>query len=403
MLHNSAADNCAGSPANSYLQAPFAASWGVQTNTLAQPSTPVITHAGTAGSATWTYTVVAAVGPTVTQPSATGSTATGNATLTTGNYNIVTWTTTPNADYYIVYRTVSGGTPATLGAIAKIPSGSTNADVSCSASTCVLNDKALTGDTTTAQAYNSTGQVYVGTGPGVGGGTGGGMFSLEGTVPSTLLSTAHGWYANSTNHCFDIVNGTTDEGCAAAAALATTFTATQTFPNVAFSGSAPAITTPGTTPYLNINTLMKDTQNTCTFALTTGTFTLALSPVSLCTWTLPNAAVTWYWTCTMGWSNVAGTTPTFAEGVKWAQAPSSAFQMANILTTNTGTSTQLTTATTTNANILATGTVTNSATLFQATMSGKFTSSATSGTFSPTVSLTGTSATGTAVGGCTIQ
>src|ERR1700690_35514 len=47
LIHNSAADNCQGMPSNSYLQAPFSASWGVQTNTLAQPSTPVITAGGT--------------------------------------------------------------------------------------------------------------------------------------------------------------------------------------------------------------------------------------------------------------------------------------------------------------------------------------------------------------------
>lgn len=176
-----------------------------------------------------------------------------------------------------------------------------------------------------------------------------------------------------------------------------------------FTGSAPSVTTTGTTPYLNMNTLVNNAKNRCTFALTTSTFTLALSPVSLCTFTLPNAAVTWYWSCTMGWSNVAGTTPTFAEGVTWAQAPSTAFQMANITTTNgvAGTSapvgSQLTTSTTSNGNIMATGTLSNSATVFQANMSGTFTSSATSGTFSPTVSLTGTSATGTAVGGCSIQ
>lgn len=184
---------------------------------------------------------------------------------------------------------------------------------------------------------------------------------------------------------------------------ATVATAATDGPNIKLGGSLPQISTPGTTPYLNMNTLVKDTKNTCTFALTTSTFTLALSPVSLCTFTLPNAAVVWYWSCTLGWSNVAGTTPTFAEGVTWAQAPSAAFQMASIDTTNAGVGTQGTTATTTNANILATGTVTNSATIFLAQMSGTFTGSATSGVFSPTVSLTGSGATGTAVGGCTIQ
>jgi hypothetical protein len=174
-------------------------------------------------------------------------------------------------------------------------------------------------------------------------------------------------------------------------------------PNIALGGSQPTLTAPGTTPYLNNQILTKGTANTCTFALTTGTFTLALSPVSLCTYTLPNKAVTWYWSCTAGWSNPAGTTPTFAVGVTWAQAPTTAFQMADIYTTNAGVGTEGVTSTTTNSNILATGTITNSATIFQTQFSGTFTGSATSGTFSPTVSLTGTGATGTMVGGCEIQ
>jgi hypothetical protein len=180
-------------------------------------------------------------------------------------------------------------------------------------------------------------------------------------------------------------------------------TAATVGPNLNLNGSKPAITTPGTTPYLNMNTLVNGTLNKCSFALTVSTFTLALSPVSLCTYTLPAAAVAWYWNCDIYWSNVAGTTPTYAIGVTWAQAPSIAGQGAWIDTTNTNTGTALFTSTTTNANILASPTLTNSATVFQSHASGTFTGSATSGTFSPTVSLTGTGATGTAVGGCTIQ
>jgi hypothetical protein len=82
----------------------------------------------------------------------------------------------------------------------------------------------LTGDATTAPAINASGQVYVGTGPVVGGGTGGGVFDTNGTVPTKLVSGASGFYGNSTNSCFDIVNGTTDAGCAMAASSASEFT-----------------------------------------------------------------------------------------------------------------------------------------------------------------------------------
>ena len=180
---------------------------------------------------------------------------------------------------------------------------------------------------------------------------------------------------------------------------------TVTTTGLTFTGSAPAVTTSGTTPYLNMNTLVKGTINTCSFAFTTSTFTLALSPLSICSpvWTLPNAALTWVWSCDIAWSVNAGTTPTLSFGENWSQSPSAAIEMGNILTTNTGTSTQMSMVTTTNSTMTASPTLTTSATLFTAYISGKFTGSATSGTFTPTATLVGTSATGTLNGGCTIQ
>jgi hypothetical protein len=148
------------------------------------------------------------------------------------------------------------------------------------------------------------------------------------------------------------------------------------------------------------STNLINTGNKCTFALTTSTFTLALSPVSICTFTLPNVANTWTWQCSMEWSNNAGTSPTFAIGVTWAHAPSAAFQMETIYSANASApAKQISTTTTTNATIGATAALTP-ATLFQAFASGNFTASATSGVFSPTVILTGTGATGTATGQC---
>ena len=47
-------------------------------------------------------------------------------------------------------------------------------------------------------------------------GTAGGGIAVEGTA-FTGISGDDGWYANSTNHCVDLVNGTTDAGCAATA------------------------------------------------------------------------------------------------------------------------------------------------------------------------------------------
>lgn len=122
-------------------------------NTLATPGTPVITHAGTAGAATWTYKVVASVGSgELTAASAAGSTTTGNATLTTSNYNIITIQPVAGAYQYLVYRTAHGTTPSTNGLIATVP-----------AQQLVVLDKALAGDSATASVTNTTGAVMIGT------------------------------------------------------------------------------------------------------------------------------------------------------------------------------------------------------------------------------------------------
>ncbi len=110
--------------------------------TLIVPATaPTITNAGTPGAQTMTYAILARQkdgGYNVA--SGDGTTATGNDTLDTSNYNIVSWAAVENATSYDVYRTSTDGTtPSTTGLI-----GST------AASTLTLNDTGLTGDGTTA-------------------------------------------------------------------------------------------------------------------------------------------------------------------------------------------------------------------------------------------------------------
>lgn len=195
-----------------------------------------------------------------------------------------------------------------------------------------------------------------------------------------------------------VSSNTLPTGSAATNMTLTTPTATA----LAFSGSAPAITLSGTTPYLSVP-LNKPT-NTCTFNFTTGQFTLAASPLSMCSpvYTLPNAALTWAYECNFTWSVDAGTTPTLTFGQTFTQAPSAANEWQSIFTNNTGTSIQASQAVTTNSSMTATGTLTTSATKFQANIGGTFTASATSGNFSPTATLTGTGANGTLRGWCSI-
>lgn len=115
---------------------------------LANPGAPTITTHGTGGAATWAYKIVAKTADgTTTAASSAGSTTAGNATIDGSNYNIVTWTPVIGSAGYDIYRTTSGGTPATLGKI-----GSTTI-------LAVLNDTALVGDTLTAPSSNTTG-VY---------------------------------------------------------------------------------------------------------------------------------------------------------------------------------------------------------------------------------------------------
>lgn len=83
---------------------------GLTATALPTPSAPTITTGGTAGSTTYSYTITALDGVGETIASSAGSTATGNATLTAGNYTIITWNSISGATSYKVYRTVGGAT-----------------------------------------------------------------------------------------------------------------------------------------------------------------------------------------------------------------------------------------------------------------------------------------------------
>lgn len=115
---------------------------------LDTPDAPTVTPHGTAGVITWTYKVVAR--NTLTERfsavSTGGTTTIGNATLTTTNYNIISWEAVDDANIYDVYRTTAGGTPATLGLI-----GSTFG--------LIFNDTGVAGDGTTAPVTGGPGVV----------------------------------------------------------------------------------------------------------------------------------------------------------------------------------------------------------------------------------------------------
>jgi hypothetical protein len=112
-------------------------------------SGPTVTVTPTGGSATsYTYAVVARMGPTLKSAAASGSTAAGAATLTSSAYNTVTWTAVTGATSYDVYRTVGG----------------TNQGKIATATTALsVTDNGISADGSTAPVIASVGSITLGT------------------------------------------------------------------------------------------------------------------------------------------------------------------------------------------------------------------------------------------------
>lgn len=120
---------------------------------LATSPTPVVTHSGTAGVVTWTYKIVACTSNNYCSAGGTAaSTSTGNATLTSSNFNIITIPPITGAAFYKVYRTAHGTTPSTNGLIATVYPSQYSGSI-------FVNDTALAGDAATATAINNTAAI----------------------------------------------------------------------------------------------------------------------------------------------------------------------------------------------------------------------------------------------------
>ena len=72
----------------------------------------------------------------------TTSTATGNATLNSTNYNTIAWTAVTGAYEYEVWRTAAGGTPSTTGLITTVASNVTT-----------YNDQGAAGNTANGMGF----------------------------------------------------------------------------------------------------------------------------------------------------------------------------------------------------------------------------------------------------------
>jgi len=85
---------------------------------LTAPSTPTVTTSGTAGTVSYSYKITAVLPNGVYSAESTaGTVTTGNATLSSVNYNQITWSAVTGATLYVIDRTASAGVPSTLGTI----------------------------------------------------------------------------------------------------------------------------------------------------------------------------------------------------------------------------------------------------------------------------------------------
>jgi hypothetical protein len=114
---------------------------------VATPAAPTIGNSGATGAATWSYKAVPCSAPNYcAAATAAGSTTTGNATLTTSNFNTITIVPVKGVMFTDIYRTAVGTSPTTLGKIGTIYAGNT-----------VLNDTGQAGNSVTAPSTNTTG------------------------------------------------------------------------------------------------------------------------------------------------------------------------------------------------------------------------------------------------------
>lgn len=92
---------------------------GLGSPAIGTPGAPTVTPQGTTGTTSYSYRISAIDADGETLASAAGTTATGNAALTSGNFNRVTWAAVARATGYRVYGRVAAGELliATLGLV----------------------------------------------------------------------------------------------------------------------------------------------------------------------------------------------------------------------------------------------------------------------------------------------
>jgi hypothetical protein len=167
---------------------------GITLSPILTASQPSVRNIGVAGGTSYTYAVVAYAGSANSVGSSTGMTRTGNAKLSTTNYNELQFYPSAGAAQYCIWRTASNGNPSSIGKIGCISAiqakGGGNqrlafgypANVGSVTNPYRFNDTGLIGDGANLPITNRTGQlisaVSTGTAP----------FSISSNTPVANLT-----------------------------------------------------------------------------------------------------------------------------------------------------------------------------------------------------------------------
>ena len=133
---------------------------GITLGQMPTPATFSVSTRGTAGSTSYTYELVFH-GSVGVVPSGTVIIHTGNATLTSGNYNLIQAVATAGCTYFDVYRTAGGSSQGKISSTG-VPCYSFNNNglpTGGAGGAIPFSDTGLAGDSSSPPASNTTGQL----------------------------------------------------------------------------------------------------------------------------------------------------------------------------------------------------------------------------------------------------
>jgi hypothetical protein len=119
----------------------------LETLALTTPGSPLVSPQGTPGTTSYSYAIVAKNVSGASPASQSRITVSGNATLTGSNFNRLTWLAVPGeTNGYDIYRTLTSGTPGSVGLIGSVATG-----------VITFDDTGLAGNGAAAPTANTSG------------------------------------------------------------------------------------------------------------------------------------------------------------------------------------------------------------------------------------------------------